>query len=442
MTKIKRYFTHIRTRLLTVSSARLSTILPIALLTIFLSFSPSATMQATERDSLNTFQFVSKRGMFYVPYKENGEELERLLVLIRQHQKDILAGNIPVFVNGFCNSALTDRENLRLARERSNRIKTEMILRGGLREECFHTTNVSGPYGEQQNTVIVRIVLPENTTTSGLQAKSQLGDTKVELDDAKVEVYDTNIDLYDSQVDLSNRHSEGSEESSFPTPATYPSVRGWSIGLNLGVPFFWGDMLSMSADKTYIGFGAGIQGSYRFSRLLGLTLSADYARGKTGARDYASNYQLAPSGMTLYADGTDTSLPYGELYSKISVVNAGLGLDIHLNRLFSRSAVSSRFQAVLTPTVYGQFFSADVYNKVNNTKFSDGTTKPNTISIGLGGALSLQYHLTSSLGIQLKNSLIWITDNQFDGVVTPYNHTRHNAMWLSQAGIIWYFLHK
>ena len=36
--------------------------------------------------------------MFYVPYKGNGQALERLMVLIGMHREDILSGNIPVFV--------------------------------------------------------------------------------------------------------------------------------------------------------------------------------------------------------------------------------------------------------------------------------------------------------------------------------------------------------
>ena len=70
--------------------------------------------------------------MFYVPYK--GQALERLMVLIGMHREDILSGNIPVFVEGFC----PDRKT---ARERSNRVKSEMILRGGLHEACFRTVN-------------------------------------------------------------------------------------------------------------------------------------------------------------------------------------------------------------------------------------------------------------------------------------------------------------
>jgi len=129
MTKRKRISICILMKLLAASSARLSAVLPITLLVVLLSFSPYTVMQAVERDSLYTFQFVPKQGMFYISYKKNSVELERLLLLIRQHRKDILTGNIPVFISGFCQSAPIDKKNRNLVRERSNRVKAEMILR-------------------------------------------------------------------------------------------------------------------------------------------------------------------------------------------------------------------------------------------------------------------------------------------------------------------------
>ena len=92
MTKRKRISICILMKLLAASSARLSAVLPITLLVVLLSFSPYTVMQAVERDSLYTFQFVPKQGMLYISYKKNSVELERLLLLIRQHQNIFLPG--------------------------------------------------------------------------------------------------------------------------------------------------------------------------------------------------------------------------------------------------------------------------------------------------------------------------------------------------------------
>ena len=455
MTKRKRISICILTKLLTASSARLFAALPVMLLAVLLSFSPYIVMQGAERDSLYTFRFVPEQGMFYVPYKENSAELERLSALLKQHQKDILAGNIPVFVSGFCRSASVAKENRRLVRERSNRVKAEMIVRNGLCEVCFHTTNFTGDNGKADDVVFVRIVLPEDKAVddlpvmgermpgSSLNDNVKCSDSKVELYTSKVELCTSKVDLYEAPAVTDNCYSNRNVESPLSTSANVSdssvtfSFRGWTLGLNIGIPFFWGDMLSMSADKTYIGISAGLQADYRFSDFFGANLSADYAQGKAGARDYAQHYQLSPSGMTAYSDGTDCSRPYKELYSKISVVNIGLGLDIYFNRFLGVRALYSRFQAVLTPTVYGQFFKADIYNKATDTRFSNGITRPNTVSLGLGGALSFRYRIASDWSLQLKNSFLWMTDNKFDGITTPYGHTRHNVLWMPQFGILW-----
>jgi len=422
MTKRKRISICILTKLLTASSVRLFAALPVMLLAVLLSFSPYIVMQGAERDSLYTFRFVPEQGMFYVPYKENSAELERLSALLKQHQKDILAGNIPVFVSGFCRSASAAKENRRLVRERSNRVKAEMIVRNGLCEDCFHTTNFTGNNGKADDVVFVRIVLPEDKAVddlpvmgermpgSSLNDNVKCGDSKVELYTSKVELCTSKVDLYEAPAVTDNCYSDRNVESPLSTSANVSdssvtfSFRGWTLGLNIGIPFFWGDMLSMSADKTYIGISAGLQADYRFSDFFGANLSADYAQGKAGARDYAQHYQLSPSGMTVYSDGTDCSRPYKELYSKISVVNIGLGLDIYFNRFLGVRALYSRFQAVLTPTVYGQFFKAGIYNKATDTRFSNGTTRPNTVSRlrrSLEFPLSYRFRLESTTEEQL-----------------------------------------
>ena len=225
----------------------------------------------------------------------------------------------------------------------------------------------------------------------------------------------------------------GEQTASMP----HPALSRWSAGLNVGIPFFWGDMLSMSADKTYVGFAAGIQGGYRISDLLAVSLSVDYARGKLGARGYAEDYLLATDGMTWYVPQQQAMQRYGDLYSKVSLVNVGLSLDVNMNRIFSKRAAEHRFTVWVSPTVYGQFFSADICTKADGKRYSDGTTKPDGLSLGLGGALTLRYRVNRSIDLQLKNSVLWMTDNHFDGIRTPFGKTKHNAAWMPQIGVVW-----
>lgn len=220
------------------------------------------------------------------------------------------------------------------------------------------------------------------------------------------------------------------------TTTTGKTFLRWSTGLNIGIPFFWGDMQSMAADKTHVGMAVGIQGSYLFSKKLGVTLSVDYAHGKMGSRSYAKDYLLTPDGQTHYTQTTG-AYPYKDLYAKTSLVNIGIGADINLNGLLDSRTIDSPFSVWLTPTIYGQCFSTKTYTVAEDRKFSDGTTKPGHLSLGLGGALSLRYRLADTWSIQLKNTVLWMTDNKFDAIVTPYGHTRHNAMWMPQLGVLW-----
>lgn len=103
-----------------------------------------------------TFRFVADDDMFYIPWSGNGEELDRLLACIAENRTAITDGTVPVLVDGYCTSQATAAENLAMAKTRSNRVKTEMILRGGLTEDCFTTQN----HAANGNFVTVRIIIP------------------------------------------------------------------------------------------------------------------------------------------------------------------------------------------------------------------------------------------------------------------------------------------
>lgn len=111
------------------------------------------------------FRFVSHKDMFYVPFGENGKELQRLLECVERHKTNILAGKIPLHVDGYSVSASTEARNLAVAKERSNRVKSELITRSGLVEKCFITRN----HASDGDFVTVRLAIPAPDST---QAKA------------------------------------------------------------------------------------------------------------------------------------------------------------------------------------------------------------------------------------------------------------------------------
>lgn len=132
-------------------------------LLLFMSFLlPSFSMaQNLVADTVYVFRFVSHNDMFYIPWKGNGTQLDKLLSLVEAHKTTILSGESPLLVDGYCASELTPGENLKLAKIRSNRVKSALILSKGVNESCFITHNHAEPYGDLRHVVIVRLRLPK-----------------------------------------------------------------------------------------------------------------------------------------------------------------------------------------------------------------------------------------------------------------------------------------
>lgn len=123
---------------------------------------PSASMaQTAVPDTVYVFRFVSHNDMLYVPWKGNDAQLNALLALVETHKTAILNGNAPLLVDGYCSSEPAAAENLKLAKIRSNRVKSELIMSKGISESCFTTRNHAEPYGDFRQAVTVRLRLPK-----------------------------------------------------------------------------------------------------------------------------------------------------------------------------------------------------------------------------------------------------------------------------------------
>ena len=103
-----------------------------------------------------TFRFMPQEDMFYVPWNGNDREMERLEQCVEQFKADILSGEIPIHVDGYCNTGKSEADNLAVAKIRSNRVKSELIIRRQLTEACFITRN----HATEGDFVTVRIAVP------------------------------------------------------------------------------------------------------------------------------------------------------------------------------------------------------------------------------------------------------------------------------------------
>ena len=113
-------------------------------LSVFLLIMARPVVAQEKTDSTFTFRFIPDRDMFFVPYGGNDAELTRLMLCVEQYKADILSGGIPLRVDGYSSSGRDEAENLAMSKTRSNRVKSELITRQQLTEECFITQNHSG----------------------------------------------------------------------------------------------------------------------------------------------------------------------------------------------------------------------------------------------------------------------------------------------------------
>jgi len=96
-----------------------------------------------------------------VLYKAGNEaQLDRLYKLVDRYRTQIASGTMPLYVDGYCASQSTHKANRRTAFIRANRVKSELIVQKGLREENFVTSNHTTPLDGVKDVVVVTLRIP------------------------------------------------------------------------------------------------------------------------------------------------------------------------------------------------------------------------------------------------------------------------------------------
>ena len=216
----------------------------------------------------------------------------------------------------------------------------------------------------------------------------------------------------------------------------YKDYSRWSIGVNIGMPFYAGDFRSVSrGNNNWAGYMFGLQGSYQFNPIFGARLSVDYGSNRAGSQRYEDDFVLLPNGNTYYnVDFPEGGSYYKDLYSSVHSWNFGLNAEVNLLNLFRRSDGDRRWAVVLAPGIYLQKFSSTVKNRSNDEQFADKLD--NKVNLGLGGDLAIRYRINHNFDVQLKGGMIWINNQDFDGI-NSINTTKHNSMVTAQVGLIW-----
>lgn len=139
-------------------SKTIKTLLTLVLMLYVCAASYGQADRPTAEEKTATFVFLPGEDLFLL--KGNEAELERLYALADEYRAEIAAGAMPVYVDGYCASLPTTKENLRAAFVRANRVKSELILRKGLKEADFITRNYARAYHNNKDMVVVTLRIP------------------------------------------------------------------------------------------------------------------------------------------------------------------------------------------------------------------------------------------------------------------------------------------
>lgn len=417
------------------------------------AIAPATNMgTAPEADTAYVFRFTAGRDMFYVPYSGNDKELARLQACVEQYKKDILSGNTPLYVDGYCNSAATERENLAIAKTRSNRVKSELIVRSGLTEACFITRNHSGG-GDY---VTVRLVVP---VTDNKAEPDTVAIERERVEQAKLEAERLAAEQRAEQERIAREQAEkerlareqaereAARKAETERPAAGEAARaertkqadrnpvaGWYAGIQGGVPFGVSALSSFGADKTRAGWSAGIYGGYRFNPVLSLELQATWGQTNLSARDCCPGYWLGSDG-NLYEGAVAGMTGWGwhDLKSRVRMQRYGVQLNVNLLGFFAATK-HSRWTLELAPHLYAVGTEAEFRTLAGNAQAMKGATRWH---LGAGGNLQAGYALTEHLRLGIYTGLTYLTGQPLDG--TPGHLHKANCIWESGLRIGWSF---
>lgn len=116
------------------------TVIKRILLTVFLAvIGLSLSAQEKTGTTAYRFRFVAENDMFFSPWSGNGQELERLLAAINENRPAIEAGQMYLLVTSYATDGNEEQTAAQVAKTRRNRVKSELIVRGKVKEVHFVT---------------------------------------------------------------------------------------------------------------------------------------------------------------------------------------------------------------------------------------------------------------------------------------------------------------
>lgn len=398
-------------------------------------------------DTVYTFRFMPDRDMFYVPYSGNDTELARLEECIGNHRTDILDGKLPLYVDGYSTAGQDEAENLAMSRVRSNRVKSELIVRQKLTEDCFITRNHSG----SGDYVTVRIVIPaekdeaeearlaaeraEQERIAAEQATQQrLTAERAEAERIAHEKEQARLAAEQARADSLAAAQRITDDAPVTELAAVKPAASWYAGIQAGMPFGTSAMSSFGADRTTPGWSAGIYGGCRFNQVLSLELQAAWGRLSLNRRDCCPDYWMGADGNRYEAAVAGMDGWYmSALQSRTFIQRYAAQLNINLLGFF-RATRDSRWSLDLSPHIAAIGTMSDFRLVDGKADVLQGGTRWH---FGAGGNVQASYTFPAGLQLGIYTGMTYLTGKPMDG--TPKYLHKANYIWETGLRIGWSF---
>ena len=207
----------------------------------------------------------------------------------------------------------------------------------------------------------------------------------------------------------------------------------WYVGLKGGVPFGFSTFSSFGANRTHLGYDAGIFGGYNINSFLSAEFSASLSNIGMSAHPNVT-YWLGSDGNHYFSPVNGmVGYDYSKLYSTVSMQNYGLQLNIDLLQLFLKKK-NNPWMLQASPSFSAVLSKSTIKKMNNNAVFLEGD---NVFNFGIGGDISVGYRVTPNLNIHIYSGATYLAGDRFDGI--PEHLHANNYVWNSGIKVSWSF---
>lgn len=191
---------------------------------------------------------------------------------------------------------------------------------------------------------------------------------------------------------------------------------------------------SFGADRTRAGWNIGIQGGYRFNRVLSLEAQAAWGSVNLSARDCCPDYWLGSDAVRYEAAVAGMEgWSYSSLRSRSRTQSYGVQLNVNLPGFF-RATRESRWTLELSPRIAAIGTKAALHTIGEGNRVMKTATRWH---FGAGGSLRAGYRITDRLNLGIYTGLVCLTGTPLDGM-PEYRHEA-NCIWESGLTLNWLF---